>query len=276
VGDPTLEGHKLLGQGREAEIYEWADGQVLRLYRSAKSATRIEHEASAMRAAAERGVPAPQVFGMLTVDGRPGLLMERVDGADLITLLGRRPWTLFRAARMVGTTHAALHETRAPSDLEDLHSRIRRRLHQLPEALLPTHLRSFALHELDALPEGDRLCHGDFHPGNLLVTDRGATVIDWTAAARGDAVADVARTCLMLTVGVPEPSMPALIHRVQGFGRGAFVRSYLRAYRRFRSVDERLVHRWKVVRAADRLAEGIREEDEQLLAIVERAANEAD
>src|SRR5215210_4707672 len=98
---------------------------------------------------------------------------------------------------------------------------------------------------LEALPDGDRLCHGDFHPGNILLGDRGPAVIDWTGATRGDPAGDLARTRLLLQIGAVQEYMPALVRRMQAYGRGAFFRLYLRAYRRTRSIDDNLVDRWE-------------------------------
>jgi Phosphotransferase enzyme family len=43
--------------------------------------------------------------------------------------------------------------------------------------------RDFAMRVLDGLPDGDRLCHGDYHPGNVLLTANRTRVIDQAGAA---------------------------------------------------------------------------------------------
>ena len=275
VSDGALTDRELLGQGREAEIYAWDDGLVLRLFRTAELQERLERESVAMRAAAECGVPVPRVEESITVDGRPGLLLERVDGPDLITLFGRRPWLVPRLVRTVGILHTQMHAAVAPPELEDLQVRVRRRIGDVRGNMLPTDLADFALERLEGLPVGDRLCHGDFHPGNVLLGSDGPRVIDWTATTRGHPMADVARTCLMLTVGEAEPSMPALVRRMDKFGRAVIVRWYLRAYRRRAPIDDDLMSRWQVVRAADRMSEGIVGEYPKLIALLRRAADAA-
>jgi thiamine kinase-like enzyme len=47
-------------------------------------------------------------------------------------------------------------------------------------------LREKALSYLAALPDDKKICHGDFHPGNVLITDKGAIVIDWMTASSGN------------------------------------------------------------------------------------------
>ena len=92
---------------------------------------------------------------------------------------------------------------------------------------------------------------------------------------RGDPAADLARTRLLLRQGAVPEHMPALIRRMQAFGRGGFFRLYLRAYARERPIDDDLVDRWEVVRVADRVMEGIDAEQPVLLAQLERFANES-
>jgi hypothetical protein len=68
--------------------------------------------------------------------------------------------------------------------------------------------------------------------------------------------------------------MPALVRLIQAYGRGAFFRLYLRAYKRARPIDAGLVDRWEIVRAADRMMEGIEPERPALLELLERGASE--
>jgi aminoglycoside phosphotransferase (APT) family kinase protein len=264
-------GRRLIGQGQEAEIFEWDDGAVLRLLRSSIDPEQAEREAAAMRAAADAGVDVPIVFGTTTVDGRAGLIMGRVDGPDLITLMGRRPWVVPRAARIVGMAQARMHEVVAPPELMSVHESARCKIDRAPA--LPRELAAFALEVLETLPEGDRLCHGDLHPGNVLLGRAGSAVIDWVGAARGDPAADLARTRLLLEIGSVQEHMPALVRHLNALGRGAFKRWYLRAYERERAVDTALVDRWEVVRAADRMNEDFPEERATLLEMLERASS---
>ena len=263
-----LEGRELIAEGREAEIYEWGDGLVLRLLRSADDRPALERSTSAIAAARSCGVPTPAVIDVVDVDGRPGQVMERVDGIDQFAVLGSRPWTLAREGTTLGRIHAELHATIVPAEHPSLHELIRFRIEH--SGLVPADIADAALTALDGLPGGDVLCHGDFHPGNVLVTPAGPVVIDWTNATRGPAVADVARTNLMLAVGELPPGSPALVSALASVGRGVLRRVYLRGYKRAAPLDAASAARWEPVRAADRLGEGIEGERPALLAIARR------
>jgi aminoglycoside phosphotransferase (APT) family kinase protein len=257
-----------IAEGREAEIYAWRDGTVLRLLRHPDAREQLEREARAMEAARAAGVRVPAAGEITLVDGRPGLVMERVDGIDLLTLVGRRPWMVWWTGSVSGRYHAGLHEVVAPPELPPLRERFRRRIASSP--LVPGEIAGRALAELDGLPDGDRICHGDFHPGNLIRADGELVLIDWTAVARGDPTADYVRTDMMLRLGSVPPGSPLLIRFGARFARGLMRQAYARAYRRLRPVDRALAARWLTVVAANRLVENIEPERPRLLRLLER------
>jgi len=151
----------------------------------------------------------------------------------------------------------------APADLPALRDEVRNRL---GSELVPADLRDSALARLEDLPDGAQLCHGDFHPGNLLSAGDGYAVIDWTLGARGHPAADVARTRLLIAqAGIPADA-PRAVRWLARLGRRILLAAYLRGYSRERSLDVTLVKSWGPVLATLRLADDIPEERAGLLA----------
>jgi len=260
--------HKI-DEGREAEMFAWEEGRILRLLRDPDAQSRAQREAAAMKAASDRGVRVPAVHSLTTAMGRPGLVMERIEGPDLLTLLGRRPWMVFWVGRVAGEIHAQLHAVNAPSIMPPLRATLKQRIEC--SARVPEYLAEFALGVLHGLPDGDSLCHGDFHPGNIMMSQGAPVVIDWTNATRGDPAADVGRSLVLFRIGEPLPGAPALVRYLRLLGSKIVISSYLRAYRRLRPLDMALVERWETAHAAARLAfEPIPEEEPALLRLLEQ------
>ena len=131
---------------------------------------------------------------------------------------------------------------------------------------LPDALKQKALEALVRLPDGDALCHGDFHPDNIVLSQHGPVVLDWVDASSGHPLADVARTALLMQHAALPPHMPG--RRLIQAGRRLWYALYLRHYSRLRSLLPREVEAWMLPIAAARLSEGIAEEKGQLLALV--------
>ena len=224
---------------------------------------------AAMRAVRDVLPIVPAVSGITEVDGRPGVIMERVDGPDLLTLISKKPWIIWSAGGTTGHVQAQLHGVVAPESIPTLKARVRRIEHAAPPEL--RRHAEFILRELDELPDGDRLCHGDLHPANILMTAHGPVVIDWPNVTRGDPMADLARTRLMIRMGALPPGTPLLIRLGDRFGRRLLGAAYMRGYRRVQPIDKALVARWEVVRAADRLLDDIPEERAGLIKTIEAA-----
>jgi aminoglycoside phosphotransferase (APT) family kinase protein len=258
-----------IAEGREAEIFAWDSATVLKLYRSGDWSHHAEQTALAILS--KDGI-APALLGTVEIEGRPGILMERLDGIDMLALLERRPWRLFAHARSLAETQARIHDTQASLELPEarglLGDRIRR-----AAALAPT-LRDAALRELDTLPDGDRLCHGDFHPGNVLFSRDRAAVIDWSSASRGDPIGDHARTALLMKLGDPPPGSSRFFRTLVLVGRGLFASAYARAYLRSRPASAAARRSWGIVHAAARFAEGIEVEFGSLKRFLETALSD--
>jgi aminoglycoside phosphotransferase (APT) family kinase protein len=122
---------------------------------------------------------------------------------------------------------------------------------------------------LSRLPDGDRLCHGDFHPANIILAKQGPIVIDWPIATRGDAAADVARSLLILRIGELPPGSPMLLRTLEKVGRTVLLWRYTVSYMRAASIRRESIDRWTLPLAIARLSEGIVEERPRLLKFID-------
>ena len=257
-----------IAEGREAEIFAWEPGTVLKLFRGTEWQRAADVQAAAMRAVKAGGGPGPAFHDIIEFDGRPGIVMERIEGVDLLTEIGKKPWKIVSAGGIMGRTHAALHRIPGPPDVVELKHGLRMQMEQRPG--VPEDLRAFAFAALDRLPEGDRLLHGDFHPANIMLTPHGPVVIDWPNAVRGDPMADVARSILTIKIGELPPGASAPLRLLEKIGRKILLRDYRNTYRKNAAYDDARVEAWMTPVAAHRLTEGIENERPKLIALLEK------
>jgi aminoglycoside phosphotransferase (APT) family kinase protein len=226
---------------------------VLKLFYNWFDTSSIEYEARIARAIHASGLSVPAVDGLVSVDGRRGLVYQRIDGGNMLEILWCKPWRASCYARMMADLHVEMHGKSAPADLPSQKQRLARNINRAEG--LPGDIRSRALAALESMPDGDRLCHGDFHPGNILMTAGGGIVIDWIDATSGRPMADLARTTVIATGAVArqiDSALQRLVVRV-------LHSSYLRRYFRLRPDGEDEYRRWLPLVAAARVAEGIPE-----------------
>ena len=256
---------RLIGQGRDAEVYEYRDGRVLKLLRAPGRSAHVAFEVAALEAARSAGVPVPRVYEEVMVDGRPGLVMEHLQGSDLLTVIGRKPWLVFRSGRLTGEMHARINAARAPASLPSVMEVVSRGLERLARSE-PT-LAEWVGCILAHLPDGDALCHGDFHPGQLILSGDRLAAFDWSGAKRGDPLFDYARTRVLLSLGEPPPGTSLTLKLLAKVGRRLLISSYANSYERcaVERVDRARVRHWEIVNLAVRVLEDIPGEQPRLL-----------
>src|SRR5271155_513638 len=72
----------LLAAGRNAEVYAYGEGRVLKLDRPDwNGVSDFEHEMLELLAAA--GLPVARPYGTVIIGGRHGVVLERIDGVPL-------------------------------------------------------------------------------------------------------------------------------------------------------------------------------------------------
>ncbi len=258
---PEIQLGQPIAQGRTADVYAWRDGYVIKVFHDWFELGDIKYEARLAQAVHAAGVEAPWAGDIVQTAHGYGLIYRRVDGPSMLMTLQRKPWLLFDCARRLARLHAQMHTCTIGPAIPDQRSRLTNKIRRATG--LPARLRSSALAALDALPDGDRVCHGDLHPGNVLTTGSGDVAIDWIDAARGNPLADVARTTIIALGSAASEQITA---RVMKAAARLFHGYYLRHYFRLRPGGEAEHRRWLPVVAAARLSEGIPELEGWLIA----------
>lgn len=247
-------------RGRTADVFEWENGYILKLFHNWFSREDIEYELKIARAVHASGVRSPAVKEMVEVQGRNGLIYERVDGISMLKIFQQNPWKVLSLARIFARLHAQMHDCISQADIPKQRAKLQRKIQAAEK--LPEAVKTSLLLSLDSLPDGKRVCHGDFHPDNILISPTDSTVIDWIDSASGNPLADVARTSIILlgAVASNQISNPVIKTLVR-----LFHSAYLREYFRLHPQGKKEYEHWLPIVAGARLAENIPELEGWLL-----------
>ena len=252
-----------LAEGRTAEIYAWDDKYVLKLYREWCPSDWVDYEARIARAVHGAGIPSPEPGQIIEVDSRRGLIYSRLDGISMLQDMNTRPWMIWKHARSLAEMHAAIH-LKSVEGLPSYKDRLRNDFDEATQ--LSDDLRKKAFTLLAQLPDRQNVCHGDFHPGNVLITRDGPVVIDWMTACSGSPWADAARTSLLLSIGAK--SAGKQVHPIIRMAIRLYYHTYINRYCALNPDKENELERWLPLIAAARLSENIIPEREALIKIV--------
>jgi hypothetical protein len=220
------------------------------------------------------------VAEIICVNNRYGLVYERVNGVSMLAAGKQKPWNALHYGRRMAELHAELHASAIQADLPSQRHELEKNI-QHAEAL-PAHLRSKVLAALESMPDNNRLCHGDFHPGNILIAAQGETIIDWIHAARGNPLADLARTT-NLALGLTQTSQMERPFLTYGATKSSHIKNslfqvlgricypvYLNYYFKLRPGGQAEYRRWLPIVAAARLSDNIPELEKMLITQVKR------
>jgi aminoglycoside phosphotransferase (APT) family kinase protein len=246
----------VVARGSRSLVHAYGRGVVVKVPKPATPSSWIRAEAQYVEAVRAVGAPAPALLGVEQIFGRPASVWERVEGPSLWQEVVERPHRSADLGIHLAEIQLALFELVPPVTLSNQRDRLISKI-RWSAANVDASLAG-ALDLMPARTETPRLCHGDLHPSNVIVSREGPVLVDWFDASRGDRVADVARSSLtMLGEGATTPShLPGSDPRTLE----VLTRAYLSRLRESLDIPPQLLSRWQAINAAARLAEGISRE----------------
>lgn len=262
-----MEKGELLGKGMTADVYKWGQDKVLKLYKKGYREEWIKREAAISEKVHEAGVPSPAVFDLVEIDGRKGIILERIFGESMLAMLFKEPWRFHSLVQQLAGFQHKIHEFSnegLPSQKEKFSQLI-----ALSSGILGDKARKI-MDFVDTLPEGDSICHGDFYLGNIIVLGDKLVAIDWSSGYRGDPTGDVARTCLIINTPAVPPGIPDIVGTMSAFPKWMTCRLYLNEYSKASKAKLENLDAWMLPVAAARLRARIPGEEKWLMDIIDK------
>ena len=192
------------------------------------------------------GLNIPKIKAVTMIDGKWAIVSEYIKGKTLDRLMAENPDKKHEYMEMCVDLQLKVQSCTCPL-LPKLKDKMSRKISQ---ADLDATTR-YDLHtRLEGMPKHNKLCHGDFNPGNIIITDDGTPyILDWSHATQGNASADVARTYLLFWLN--------------GDIDGA--EEYLDLFCAKSGTDKQYVQKWMPIVAASQSVKGNAKEREFLL-----------
>ena len=183
----------LVAKGNTAEIY-LLDGKIVKLFYSKYNNNEAEYEANNQRIARACGLSVPQVFDVIKVNRQQAIVMEYIEGNSIGELVKENE------------NLANYHLSNSVDIQIDIHSKTISGIENMKDKFTSQIQRADLLCDtekikignyLEELPLGNKLCHGDYHVFNVLVSEKDTFIIDWADASVGNPCADACRSYIL-------------------------------------------------------------------------------
>lgn len=173
----------------------YRDGDLcMKVFDANYSKADVLNEALNQARVEETGLNVPKVREVTVIDGKWTIVTDFIKGKTLARLMEENPEKKDEYLEMFVDLQIEVQSKSCPL-LTKLKDKMNRKISQTDfDATTRYDLHT----RLDAMPKHTKLCHGDFNPSNIIITDDGkAYILDWSHATQGNAAADAARTYLL-------------------------------------------------------------------------------
>ena len=229
-------------------IYRDGD-RAIKVFNAEYSKADVLNEALNQARIEETGLNIPKVLEVTMIDGKWAIVSELIKGKTLAQLMEECPEKKAEYIDLLVDLQMSVHKKTAPK-LNKLKDKMSQKIAQTEfDATTRYDLHT----RLEGMPKHNKVCHGDFNPSNIIITEDGTPyILDWSHATQGNASADVARTYLLFWLS--------------GDINGAEL--YLESFCKKSDTAKQYVQKWMPIVAASQSVKGNEKEREFLMSWV--------
>ncbi|MHA7136716.1 phosphotransferase family protein [Rossellomorea arthrocnemi] len=234
--------------GNTAKVYHY-ENKVFKVFNDSLPDKESTNEAYKQKYAYSCGLSVPEIVDVTKIDGKQVIVMEHIKGRTIGDLLTDNMEKAEYYMNISVDIQMEIHKVKADS-IEPMSEKLSRQIENAPGVDIK--LKSTLIKKLDSMTFHEKLCHGDFHLFNLIISDHNVTIIDWVDSSAGDIRADVYRTYLLYSQFSVE-----------------LAEMYMLLYCEKSGLSKDEIFQWAPIIAAARLSECVSsEKPERLLEIV--------
>ena len=224
--------------------------RCVKLFDEDFSKADILNEALNQARVEETDLNIPKIQEVTVVEGKWAIVTEFIEGKTLAQLMEENPEKKDEYLELFVDLQLKVHAQSCPL-LNSLKEKMNRKI---SASSLDATTR-YELHtRLESMPKHKKVCHGDFNPSNIILSEDGtAYILDWSHATQGNASADVARTYLLFMLN----------------GDEKLAKKYLKLFCAKSNTAMQYVQKWMPIVAASQSVKGNAKEREFLLSWID-------
>lgn len=237
---------ELIAKRKNKEIYADND-RVVKLYVEGHSQSDILNEAlNQSRVQEYSNLNIPKLIEVGKIENRWAIVSERIEGKTISELMKNNPENIDNYLNLFVDIQLTILSNEVPL-LNRIKEKFTRKLENATN--IDENTKYELLQRLQGMKNQQKLCHGDYHPSNVIVKDDGTIyVIDWSHVTQGNASADAARTYLLFSIEKKEE----------------LAEKYLQLFAAKSGIETSHIQRWIPIVAATQLTKNNPEEQEFL------------
>ncbi len=223
------------------------DDKIIKLFISSHPKSNVLNEAlNQARVEEFSNLNVPRLLEVSKIGDRWALVSEFVEGKTISQLMKEDPEKKDFYLDLFVKVQLVVLENEVPM-LNRIKEKFREKLEKADNIDEATKYE--LLHRLEGMKNHQKLCHGDFHPSNVIIQEDGTVyVIDWSHVTQGNSSADAARTYLLFSMD----------------GKEELAEKYLDLFSNLSGIEKKSIQRWIPLVAATQMTKKIPEEQEFL------------
>jgi aminoglycoside phosphotransferase (APT) family kinase protein len=255
-----MKNRRLIGQGREAKVYDWGENTVIKLFNHGTPFDAIHREFRLSSEIHTSGLPVPKVIRLEEIENQTGIVFEKIGGSSLLSHVKRNPLKVRWASHLMAEFHLKVHQHDEVGFLSPL---LKKLSEEISKSSLDQHIKEEAYHRVK---DGESICHLDFHLDNILFDGKRIHIIDWPNALIGDPAADIAKTIILHKIGSLPTGKFKKITEIPI--RNLITHYYMKRYIKISSNSPENISRWLLPIAIARLNQNIPGESDALINLI--------
>lgn len=231
---------------KNKEIFFEEDKVIKLFFENHKTSDILNEALNQARVQEGTNLNIPKLLEVTKINNRWAIVSEKIEGKTITELIKEEPENIDKYLNIFVEVQLTILSNSVPM-LNRIKEKFTKKLKNATN--IEENTKYELLERLNGMKNHTKLCHGDYHPSNVILKDDGTVyIIDWAHVTQGNASADAARTYLLFSLD----------------GKKELAEKYLNLFSEKSSIGKKEIQRWLPIVAATQMTKQIKEEQEFL------------